>query len=93
MGGSGVIPQDRKVGIRAQGLDQRSKMEEVMPKMARRRDFWDNPERDEIDSVVEVRRGCKKNFSVLYCIGKKAVTVAAKSGQLTAGEVRKGQFL
>jgi len=43
-----------------------------------------------------VSAGAKKNSSVLSCIVKKkekAVTVAAKSGQFTAGETGKGQFL
>jgi len=47
----------------------------------------DNPEVGELNPAVFVRRRCKKNSSVLSCIGqKKAVTVAAKSEQLTAGK-------
>jgi len=57
----------------------------------------DYPEGGELDSVVDDRRRCKKNFtSVLSCIGKrakKAVTVAEKSEQFTLGEARKVQFL
>jgi len=52
-----------------------------------------NPEEGELDPAVDVRRRCKKNSSVLSCIGKKAVTVASKSGQFTASETGKGQFL
>jgi len=47
----------------------------------------------ERDSAFDDRRRCKKNYPfVLPSINrqKKAVTMAAKSGQFTAG---KGQFL
>jgi len=42
----------------------------------------DNPEGGELDPAEGVRRRCKKNSSVLSCVGRgqeKAVTAAAKS--------------
>jgi len=55
----------------------------------------DNPGRNESDPTEDVRRHYKKNSPVLSCIRKrkKAVTVAAKSGQFKSGETGKGQFL
>jgi len=65
----------RKTNNRAtpQSLDQRSKMKEVMPKMAHwEAKLWDNPEGGELDSEVAVRKRCKKNSpSVLSNIGKR----------------------
>jgi len=43
----------------------------------------DNPGGGKSDPVEGVRKRCKKNFP----------SVAAKSGQFTADEMRKGQFL
>jgi len=81
-GGAAEFRGDPTVGF--QGLDQRSKMEEVVPKMTHRRSSdARHPEGDELDPADDVRRCCKK----------KAVTVAAKSEQLIAGETGKGQFL
>jgi len=58
-----------------QGLDQRSKMEEVVPKMVRRRGSesdLDNPEDGGLDHTVDGRKGYKKNSpSVLSYIDKK----------------------
>jgi len=56
----------------------------------------DNPEGG--DPAEGVRRHCMKNSpSVLSCIDirgqEKAVTVASKSRQFTAGQTGKGQFL
>jgi len=54
-----------------QGLDQKSKME-VVPKMTRRRGSdAGNPGEGELDPAEGVRRHCKKNYSVLSCIGKR----------------------
>jgi len=56
----------------------------------------DNPEGGESYPAEGVRRRCKKNSSVLFCIGKRtreAVTVAAKSGQFTVDETGQGQIL
>jgi len=56
----------------------------------------DNPEEAELSPTDAVRRRCKKNSSVLACIGKRTregCDLAAKSGQFTAGETGKGQFL
>jgi len=56
----------------------------------------DNPGGGELDPAVGIRRRCKKNSSVLSCIGKRIkkgyVTAASKSRQFTAGEMRKSQF-
>jgi len=53
------------------GLDQSSKMEEVVPKMVHQEArMRENPEEDKLDPVNDVRRCCKKNFSVLSCIDK-----------------------
>jgi len=57
----------------------------------------DNPERGELDPAEGVRRCCKKNYpSVLSCIGKRTregCNRGNKSGQFTADEMGKGQFL
>jgi len=57
----------------------------------------DNPGGGGLNPAKGVRRRCKNNFPfVLSCIGKRtreAVIVAAKSGQFTADETGKGQFL
>jgi len=50
----------------AQGLNQRSKIEEV-PKMARQRgSVADNPEEGELVPAVDDHRCCKKNFTSAY---------------------------
>jgi len=54
----------------------------------------DNPDRGELDPAYEISRRCKKNsHSVLFCIRgqKKAVMVAAKSGQFIAGKTGERQ--
>jgi len=83
-----------------QGLDQRSKMEEVVPKMARQRN----------SNAIQFRKrwvrcykwcpqALQEEFS-FFCIlhwyireQKKAVTVEAKSGQFTTSKTGKGQSL
>jgi len=54
----------------------------------------DDPEGGELDPAVDVRRRCEKNspsgFLAQTGGQKKTVTVPAKSGQFTAGEVGKG---
>jgi len=81
--GRGGIPQRPNSQATRQGLDQRSEMEEVVPKMAcREARMRDSPERGDLDSADDISRRCKKD-----------VTVAAKSGEFTAGETGKGQFL
>jgi len=54
-------------------MDQRSKMEEVAPKMAHRRGSdAGNPGGGESDPAERVRRCCMKNsLFVLSCIGKR----------------------
>jgi len=60
-GGVEKLHGDPTLGPRPQGLDQRSKMKDVVPKMERRKaQMRDNPERDEINSAEGVRRRCKK---------------------------------
>jgi len=51
----------------SQGLDQRSKMEKVVPKMARRRaQVRDNPRRGDLDPAegVRTREGCDRGIEV-----------------------------
>jgi len=50
--------------------DQKSKIEEIVPEMARRRaQMWNNPKAGELDPADDVRRRCKKNsLSVLSCM-------------------------
>jgi len=61
--------------------------------------MWDNREGGELDPADDVRRHCKKNSSIFilhivhrYGRQKKAVTVAAKSGQFTASKTGMGQL-
>jgi len=58
-----------------QGLEQRLKMEEVVPKMACLGGFArmrNNPERGEIAPAVNTCRRCEKNSPfILSCIGKR----------------------
>jgi len=53
-----------------------------------------HPEGGELYPAVEVRRHCKKNSSVLSCIGKRTKEGcdrgSEKSGQFTAEEMEKG---
>jgi len=56
--------------------------------------MWDNPERSELDPAE--CRGCPQALQeelFFRFILHRFVTVAAKSGQFTAGETEKGQFL
>jgi len=53
-----------------QGLDQKLKMEEVVPKMARREDQMSDNSGVELDPTVEDRKRCMKNSSVLSCMDK-----------------------
>jgi len=47
-----------------QGLDQRLKMEEVVPKMACwEAQMWHNPEGFELDPAEDVLMHCKKEYS------------------------------
>jgi len=71
--GRGGTP--RRLNIRAtpQGLDQRSKMEEVVPNMARRRGSrMRDSQGGESDPAEGVRMRCMKNSPfVLSCIGSE----------------------
>jgi len=72
-GGVGDTRSLPKVEVRAtpQGLDQMSKMEEVLPKMTRRRGSdADNPG-GELDPAADVRRRCRNSPSVSSCTDKR----------------------
>jgi len=54
----------------------------------------DNPEGEKLDPSEDVRRRCMLPFYSALVIGQeKTVTVLAKSGQFTADETEKDQFL
>jgi len=76
-------------------LGQRSNMKEAVPNTARRRcsDDMGQCRRAELDPAIDSRKYCKKNSTALYPALirqlKKAMTVAAKSGQLTADDTER----
>jgi len=58
--------------VTSQGLDQRSKIEKVVPKMARRIGSDAGQSRKWVDLAVDDRRRCQKNsHSVLHCMDKR----------------------
>jgi len=66
------------------GLDQRSKMEELVPKMAcRRGSDVGNPRGSECDPAEGVPRRYKKNYhSILSCIGKRTTEGCDRSSDV-----------
>jgi len=72
--GRGGIPQKPDSRATLQGLDQRSKMEEVGQRWrAGVTQMRNNPEGGELYTADDVRKLCKKNSpSVLSCISKRA---------------------
>jgi len=73
----------RKPNIRAtpQGLDQKSKIEEVVPKIAPRRGLDAGQYRKSLCSYV--RKRCKKNsLSVLSCISRRTKEECDRSSEV-----------
>jgi len=91
-----VLGTPRRPNSRAtpQGLDQRPKLEEVVPKMVRqRRSGVGQSWRRWIRFCRGSPQALHEEFSFGFILHREAVTVAAKLGQFTADETGKGQFL
>jgi len=90
-------PRSNSMEAIPQGLDQRSKMAEVVTKMVRREArMWHNPEGGNLDPADDVHRCCKKNSLVLSCIYKRTKESCDHGSEVQAVHSKrdgKNQFL